>query len=133
MVDIVTEKVDAVDGPGSGHEPRVCLLLEINADETVGVITGIDATDYPAALPSNQHWSDVAWDGSVYCAVINNGTAAATSTTAGDIGAVSSILGSVGSVSSKWLQAGQSFGNTSLPGGGGYSGMGGWNSLSLGG
>ena len=38
-------------------------------------------------------------------------TAAATSTTAGDIGAVSSILGSVGSVSSKWAQAGQSFGN----------------------
>ena len=59
-------------------------------------------------------------------------TAAATSLTSGNIGAVSSILGGVGSVSSKWTQAGQSFGGTSLPGGGGYSGMGGWNSLSLG-
>ena len=60
-------------------------------------------------------------------------TAAATSLVSGDIGAVSSILGGVGSVSSKWSQASQSFGGgTSLPGGGGYSGMGGWNSLSLG-
>lgn len=37
-------------------------------------------------------------------------TAAATSSTAGDIGAVSSIIGGAGSVSSKWLQAGQYFG-----------------------